>query len=183
MKNTVLSRLIKKLSENRRLAYGIIVILILMGVIFFRTVYRLHSSAQEEIEIKKENISILSNLERDQNKTEYVSEERLREIEKGLIEADKPSKATALLQKSFKAIASKNNVLVISERPLKPLEAGAYFKVPVEFQLKTGLPGLKGLLSDLSSSHLLIGIEFFSIKNSENGTLNAVIIVHGAMKK
>lgn len=181
--NPVLKRLFKIAGENRRLAYGILFILILLILIGFKAAYKFHRAAQDEIEVKKESLLIMASSQ-DSNKVGSNANlnEKLHEFEKGLIEAHKPSIAAAVLQRSFKSLALKNNVTVASERPLKELDAGAYLLIPVEFQLKTGLPGLKGLLYDLRSSSPMTGINSIAIKVSEGGFLDVTLIVEGVIR-
>ncbi|MBI1911049.1 MAG: hypothetical protein HYS21_03525 [Deltaproteobacteria bacterium] len=179
-----LEKIFKGAGENRKLSVGFVIIFFLSALIVFRTVYRLHKGVQEEIEIKQENLNILaSSIEKSVDSVDVSSGESLRELEKGIIAAEKSSIAGAVLQKTFKTIASKNHVTVISERPLKPIEAGEYLKVPIEFKLKTGLSGLSILLQDLRSSSLMIGLSSISIRTIEGGLFDITLVIEGVMRR
>lgn len=183
--NSLLKHAIKISGENRRLAYGFAVILVVLGLIVFREVYRFHAAASEEIDLKKESLSILaSSVEKiSESGGEVDPSERLKRFEKGIIVAERPSIAAAVLQRSFKTIASKNDVTVASERPLKPLEAGAYLKVPIEFKLKADIPGLRGLLQDLQTSSPSAWVDSISMRKIEGGALDITLVIESAMRR
>lgn len=170
----------KVFRENRRLVYGLLLILILVGLIAFRKAYEFHQAAQQEMESKKESIAILSSRLDGGNRPGY--EQKPPSLEKGLVQADKPSIAAALIQKSIRAAALKNRVHIISERPLKPVGHGPYLKVPVEFQFKTDTAGLTGFLTDVRSAEPMTGVDGVSIKRSDSGGLEVTMVVLGAMR-
>ncbi|CAG1065978.1 hypothetical protein BAC1_01575 [uncultured bacterium] len=170
-------------AENKRLAYGIALIMLLSALIALKAFYNFHAGVQKDIELKKETLALLASAVQRGGEGDVKREtDRLHALEEGLIKSDKPSIAAALVQKAFKSAASKNTVTVISERPLKPLEAGAYTVVPIEFQLKTGLSGLKGLLADLHASNPATGVASVIIKASDNAMLDVTLVIQGAMK-
>lgn len=176
--------IMKAAGENRRLFYGLLAILVLIMLITSREVYELHNTAQNEIRIKVESILLMNSaLERNEG-SGSPNLEKLTEFEKErLLAADKPSIAAAKLQKSFKSMSLKNNVRVLSERPLKPVESGEYLKIPIEYQIKAGLPAFRDLLSDLHGSSPMIGVEAVQVKKTEHGALEIILTIVGAMRK
>lgn len=174
---------LKAASENKRFAFGFAFVVLLFGLIVIKAIYNFHTAVHEEIKIKKENLVLLASSVQQGARGDNEKEmKHLSTLEDGLVEADKPSIAAALLQIKFKSAATKNNVTITSERPLKHHVAGVYVMVPIEFALKTGLPGLKGLLSDLRSFDPATGIESISIKTSDGGILDVTLVIQGAMR-
>jgi hypothetical protein len=177
------SFLSKIVAGNKRLAYGIALIMLLSALTVIKAFYNFHAGVQKDIELKKETLALLASaVQRGSEGGDKKGTDRLHALEDGLIKSDKPSIAAALVQKAFKFAASKNTITVISERPLKPLEAGAYTVVPIEFQLKAGLSGFKGLLADLHSSYPSTSVASLSIKASDNAMLDVTIVIQGAMR-
>ena len=113
------------------------------------------------------------------------AEERIMEMEKGLLGASNPAVGAALLQEAFKSFASKKGIAVASERALPASGQGVYRKVPVEFQFKANLEELKGLLDDVSASKTVMGVRSVRVKSPERGAgrFDVSLVLEGAIRR
>lgn len=177
------------IKENKRILPGVIAIAILISLLAVRWGYSRHMANLEEIAALEELYrSSLSLVERGEgvSKVKEESEARIREREKGLLKAGKPSVAAAELVEAFKSLASKRGIVISSQRSLSAVDKAGYTRVPVEFQFKTELSRLKDLLYDIQTSPVLMGVTQLKIKVSEQkegGKLDVQLVVDGAIRK
>jgi Tfp pilus assembly protein PilO len=179
---------ISAVEANRRLLPAFVVIVILAALLIGRSGYRYHLSALEEIASTAERYEAFQSvLDRagDFEKLRKKDDERVREFERGLLGADKPSTGAAKLHEAFKELASKRGVAISSVRPLSAVYTESYAKVGVEFLVKGRLVELKDLLYDMQASPVLMGVRSIRIKSDAEGSpsLDATIVVEGAIRK
>ncbi|MBI5236990.1 MAG: hypothetical protein HY887_01015 [Deltaproteobacteria bacterium] len=187
--NSFTQAIISAVVANKRLlpAFGIIIILV--ALLVARAGYNYHRAVLEEIASNADKYAAFqSMLERadELKRLKGANEERVREFESGLLNAEKPSIGAAKLQEAFKALASKRMISVSSERALPVVYTDRYARVPVEFQFKARLYDLKELLYDIQASSVLMGVRSVRIKASEadgSSALDVTIVVEGAIRK
>ncbi|MBI1912592.1 MAG: hypothetical protein HYS21_11405 [Deltaproteobacteria bacterium] len=175
--------------RQSRLFYGALLIPLLVLLILARSAYRYHMGAREEIMVKIEQYqaqySMMAKGE-DILTAKKIAEERLLKMEKGLLDATKPSMAAAMLQETFKAFSSKKGITITSEKALNYSEKGRYIKIPVEFQFRAGLAELKDLLYDIKAAPVVMGVKEIRIKSprqNEAGRLDVSLVIEGAINK
>lgn len=174
------------IQKNRRILPGAAVIFILGSLLLIRSGYGYHLSFQEEIEVKNELYKVTASALTNNDNLEKLikkAEERLKAIEGGLLEAERPPIAAAKLQKAVKEISSKNGIAIVSERTLPFMEHGNYLKIPVEFQLKADAKRLKNFLYEVAASHLIMGISELKVRVDDSGRLDIIITIEGLMSK
>lgn len=187
--NSLIRAIISAMESDRRLLPASGIIILLAALLIWRAGHNYHVSAVEEMADRAEQYSALrSMLERaDEFKALRKSyDERVMNLEKGLLGPDKPSTGAARLQEAFKALASKKNVSVTSQRVLNAIPEDRYIRVPVEFQVRAGMPQLKELLYDIQTSSILMGVKRLSVKAAESGapgSLDVTMVVEGAIRK
>ncbi|MFQ5901324.1 MAG: type II secretion system protein GspM [Thermodesulfobacteriota bacterium] len=178
-----------KTVKNKKVIIGIAVAVILFVLVVARYSYEGHLLAKEEIETKKElytvSLGIVSEKDSIQNKLEYL-DSRLKGLNAGVLTADTIPVAAAELQRLIKEMAKERGIKMSSEKVLPSIESGEFVKVPVEFQFKSMLPGLKGLIYDIESSSLILGIPKIKLKAPEFKKQNenkVTLVVEGVMKR
>ena len=177
------------MEENRRMLPGVIVIAILVALLAFRWGYRRHVAGLEEIaaleELYRSSMS-LAQRGADISRLKAESEARIREREKGLLKATKPTVAAAELVESFKAVTSRKGIVITSQRSLAASDMAGYTVIPVEFLFRADLAQVKNLLYDIQSSQMLVGVRELKIKvpeSNDNGRLEVRLVIEGAIKK
>jgi hypothetical protein len=174
---------------NRKLAPAFALIIVLVSLLVARAAYNYHTAVLGEIAVSADRYAAFqSMLERadELRGLQEANERKLRDLEGGLLSADKPSIAAAKLQEAFKALVSKKKISVTSERALPAVYADRYARVPVEFQVKAGMSELKDLLYEVQASPVLMGVKSLRIKSTESGgpgSLDVTIVVEGAIVK
>lgn len=179
----------KKLFSTPRATIAALAVVFLLSLLLIRAGYSYHVATMSEIEARvgdyEAAISMVG-MEEELKKRKESGEKRLMELEKGLLKADKPSTGAAMLQEAFKALTVKKGITVASEKALPHSEQGIYVRVPVEFQLRAGLPQLKDLLYEMSGSAYIMGVKKIRIKKAGQGgpgALDVTLTVEGAYKK
>lgn len=177
------------MEENRRMLPGVIVIIILVMLLAFRWGYRRHVAGLVEIaaleDLYRSSIS-LAQRGADISRLKAESEARIREREKGLLKAAKPTIAAAELVESFKAVTSRKGIVITSQRALAASDRAGYKVIPVEFLFRADLAQVKNLLYDIQSSQMLVGVRELKIKvpeHKDNGRLEVRLVIEGAIKK
>jgi hypothetical protein len=174
---------------NRKLAPAFAIIVVLASLLAARAVYNYHMAVLEEIASSADRYAAFqSMLERagELRGLQEANELKLRALEGGLLSADTPPIAAAKLQEAFKALVSKKNIAVISERALPAVNADRYARVPVEFQVKAGMSEIKDLLYEIQASSVLMGVRSLRVKAADAGgpgSLDVTIVVEGAIMK
>lgn len=174
--------------ENSRIIPGIALIGVLAVLLLVRWGYNRHQSAVEEISAYNEVLrtsSLVLAREGGVEKLMGVDRKRIKELEKGLLSAARPSIAAAELQETFKKFARKKKISISSENVLNFEEAGDYIRIPVEFHLRADLRQLTRLLYDIQASALLMGVRSMRVRaaNSRNrAQMNVTLVLEGAMK-
>ncbi|MFQ5442185.1 MAG: type II secretion system protein GspM [Thermodesulfobacteriota bacterium] len=174
--------------ENRRIIPGIAVIGVLAVLLLVRWGYNRHQSAVEEISAYNEVLrtsSLVLARGSEVEKLIGIEKKRIKELEKGLLRASKPSIAAAELQEAFKKLVKKKKISISSENVLNFEEEGDYIRIPVEFHLRAGLSQLTRLLYDVQASALLMGVRSLRIRgpNSRNkAKMNVTLVLEGAIK-
>lgn len=184
---TVIKRIQTAIGRNRRLAFGFAAIFVLSALLAIRALHAEHAVRKAELEARAEAymIDAPALLTSEQaEKTRRAAEEKLWEMEKGLLGADNPAIGAALLQESFKSYTSRKGISVSSERALPSSEKGGYKRIPVEFQFKASLEDLKGLMEDIKASPTVMGVRSIRVKSPERGSgrLDVSLVLEGAMK-
>lgn len=181
--SSLFSRIDAFFEANRKLLPAVVIMVVLACLLIFRAVNDFHSTVMEQIEIKSESLERLRAANAG-TQGAARTEERLKLLEKGLIDADKTTVAAAVLQNSFKSMARKHGITITSERPLKVTDLGAYTKVPVEFQMKASLSELTELFVELRSMTPRAGVGSIIIKKGQDGSmLDIVLVLNGAMRR
>ncbi len=174
--------------ENRRILPGIAVIGVLVLLLLVKWGYSHHQDARREIAAYREALQASSSIVARGDEIEKLIElkkNRIKELEKGLLKASRPSMAAAELQEAFKKLLLSKNISISSENVLNFEEAGDYIKIPVEFHLKAELWQLTRLLYDVRASRLLMGVKSMDVKvpYSENkAKMNISLVIEGAIK-
>ena len=184
---TVIKRIQTAIGRNRRLAAGVAVIFVLFALLAIRELRGEHALRKAELEAMAEasRIDPSALLTGEQaEKMRRAAEEKLWEMEKGLLGADNPAIGAALLQESFKSYTSRKGISVSSERALPSSGKGGYKRIPVEFQFKASLEELKGLMEDIKASPTVMGVRSVRVKSPERGSgrLDVSLVLEGAMR-
>lgn len=174
------------IQKNRRILPGMAVIFILATLLIIRSGYGYHNSFQEEIEVKRElYLATAETLTGDDELEKLIrkAEGRLKSLEGGLLEANRPPIAAAKLQKAVKDIASRNGLSIISERAIPFVDGGNYLKIPVEFQLKSDTDKLTKFLHELAASPLIMGVSELKVRVDDSRRLDVTVTIEGMMSK
>lgn len=175
--------------SNKRLIPAFVIIAVLAALLSWRAGHNYHMAALEEMSSRAEQYSSIRSMNDRSDELKAMDgsyTERLRALERGLIDADRPATGAARLQEAFSALASKRGVDLVSQRALAAIPADHYVKVPVEFRIKTNLAELKELLFELRSSPVLMGVSYMRVKAPEQGApakLDVTMVVVGAIRK
>jgi len=176
------------LMENRRILPGIALIGALVLILIGRWGYTHHQNSMEEIAAYREVLQVSSSIVARGDEIKSLIEQkknRIKELERGLLKADKPSMAAAELQEAFKKLLISKKISISSESVLNFEEAGDYIRIPVEFHLKAGLSQLTRLLYDVRASRLLIGVRSLNIKvpfAKGREQMNVSLVIEGAIR-
>lgn len=183
--------MIKRLKPRERkflLGGGVIILVIIVYQI--ATWYSdIRSSTKEQIEINQvifqKQLNKISE-ERDIEKRLKTVSAEIKELEKGLISADKPPLAAAEIQRSLKDIASSFGIDIKSEKALNPVDTGFYLAVPVEIGFTASTAKLKDMLYRIKTSPLLFTISSMKLRVMNIGNpvdVYATLVVQGFIKK
>lgn len=174
------------IQKNRRILPGVAIIFILASLLLIRSGYGYHLSFLEEIEVKNELYMASASALASKDELEKIikkAEGRIKALEGGLLEAERPPIAAAKLQKAVKAIASKNGIPIVSERALLFAENGDYLKIPVEFKLKADARSLRSFLYEIATSPLIMGVSELKIRVDDSKRLDILVTIEGMMSK
>jgi len=162
---------------------------LLAAILLGKLIYNFHSSAAEEAELKKEELTLYASLTGRLGELERLKkdgEAKLMEAENRLIAVKKSDAAVAVLQDAFRSCSVRNGISIASGRALPALKQGSYLRIPMEFQFRADVLQLKELLSDMQASPVLMGMKGIKIKSrgaSDPGRLDVSMVVESAMKK
>lgn len=176
------------IKKNRRALIGIAAICVLSALLAVKGFHSRHLIKKAEIEARAETYRKTSAAvlrEDEAGKLKISADKKIAELEKGLLNADSPSIGAALLQEAFKSYTVKKGIAVSSERALPFNEKDGYKKIPVEFQFKANPEELKGLLYDIKSSPLIMGVRSLRLKSSGRGgpeRLNVSLVLEGVIR-
>lgn len=179
----------RAIKMNRRIAVGIAVICVLSALLALKGLHSQHIARKAEIEARAQTYRRASAVLLRGTQVEKLkrsAEEKIADMEKGLLDADNPSIGAALLQEAFKSYTVKKGIAVSSERALPFSEKGGYRLVPVEFQFRANLEEFKGLLFDIKSSPLVMGVKSVRIKSSGRGgpeRFDVSLVLEGAIRR
>ena len=172
---------------NKRLAPAFVIIAVLGALLSWRAAHSYHIAALEEMASKSEQYSSLRSMNNRSDELKALDgsyAERLRALEAGLIDADRPATGAAMLQEAFSALASKSGVEIVSQRPLAAIPTDYYVKVPVEFRFRADLAEIRELLYEMRTSAALMGVSYMRVKAPEQGALlDVTLVVVGAIRK
>jgi len=183
--------MIKRLKprEKRFLLTGGIIILVIIAYQAAIWYSGIRSSMKEQIEINQatlqKQLNKISTKGEIEKKLETISTE-IKELEKGLISADKPPLAAAEIQRSLKDIALSLGIDIKSEKALNPVDTGFYLAVPVEIGFTATTARLKDMLYRIKTSPLLFTISSMKLRvmNINNPVdVYATLVVQGFIKK
>lgn len=179
----------REIKKNRRVAAAIAVICVLSALLVLKGLHSQHITRKAEIEARAESYRSASTVllrGAQVEKLKKSAEKKIAAMEKGLLDADHPSIGAALLQEAFKSYTVKKGIAVSSERALPFSERGGYRLVPVEFQFKANLEEFKGLLYDIKSSPLVMGVKSVRINSSGRGgpeRFEVSLVLEGAIRR
>lgn len=186
--DSALGRIQAMIKKNRRLAAGVAVIFALCAFLAIEALHGRHIARKAEIAARAAAYASGPEASLRGPQAERLmksTEERIMEMEKGLLGASNPAVGAALLQEAFKSFASKKGIAVASQRALPAGENGGYRKVPVEFQFKANLGELKGLLDDISASKTVMGVRSVRVKSPDRGAgrFDVSLVLEGAIRR
>ena len=183
---------IMKRKNNKMVLPGAAIILLLVLFIVIRIGANYHAGLHDEIGTKLEHYKIsagsLAKGGKILGELESV-EARIKQLETGLIRAEKAPVGAARLQSELKSLSEKRDITVVSVKVLPFQETEFYTKIPVEFQFRLHISQLKELLYDIQSSPSLISVKGIRIKadnrlrDSTADELIVMLKVEGLMKR
>lgn len=174
---------------NGNMKKGLTLIALLSAALAVKSAYGYHMQAKERIFAAAEELMALQTAAARSTEIKMLikkNEEKLLELEKGILNKGTPAIGAAELQEAFKGYTAKRGIVITSEKPLPHIEDGVYMKVPVEFQFKAALPQFKELMNEIQASPVALGVRSIRLKSNGRqsaGSLDVSLVVEGAMRK
>lgn len=177
--------------DNRR-KYILIVsaVLIFLGLIYrFMPSVQAIISPREEIELKEATLIKYQKMvgqARGLDKRLISLDDKLKQLESGLLTGETPALAAVEIQNILHKIARKSKVEIKRVKVLKPMEVDQknYLGVPVEFAITLTTEQLKEILYRLGTSPKYLRVKGVRTRYTRRaGKINSSITVTGFMKR
>lgn len=131
----------------------------------------------KELIINMENPSAQSGIRKANGKEENP-------LSKKILLAKKPEQAADELHNAFKAMADMHGISIISEKPLPTSVENGLVRVPMEFRFKAALEQVNGLVQDIQSSPIIVGVRNLRISAAaeDPGLLDIEMVVEAVIE-
>jgi|GEM_PF-6642487 Tfp pilus assembly protein PilO len=159
--------------------------LLLATVLVVNSLNNRRQLLREELYLKTNKLykyrAILKNRDEVKRKLE-ITEEKLSDLEKGLLKTDNPSVAMVNMQEIVREYIDKASLKLLSMRPLTPVKLGELTGYPVQVTATGTIKEIVEFLKQIHQGRYLMDISFMSMRQKnirEPGVLRLKIEIRG----